>query len=421
MLRGMGGEKGQVIVLIALMLPMILGMAGLVHDVGRLLVARRATQAAADSAAYAAAIDLASGSGAEAAVDSALLYAAQNGFDNDGTSNTVAVSIPPTSGSHAGDGNYAQVRITVTPQTLFVQLLGARAQQVSTSATAGAMGAAAPYSLLALHPSACPGLSGGSSGNTVAAGSVMVNSNCGSGALRLSSSGDFTASWIGVTGTVRETGSGTITPAPTTGVAPVADPLAALAPPSFNGLTVRHGSPSSPSNWRISSSRTLYPGIYYGGVDIRGSAAVTMQPGTYIMAGGGFKHQSSRSLTGDGVFIYNTQDPDYPGGDGAYGEIDLRGSGGASLTAPDSGPYRNLLFFHDRSNTRDVRFRGSGGVQLQGTIYAPSAPVTVQVSGGAQAMQVICGTAAISGSSDLNIDYDGSLFYSGSRSPALVE
>lgn len=68
------------------------------------------------------------------------------------------------------------------------------------------------------------------------------------------------------------------------------------------------GTQGSPNQLTISSGTpTICPGTYYGGLRIKDSARVTMLPGVYIMAGGGFQVLNSAGVDGSaGVMIYNS-------------------------------------------------------------------------------------------------------------------
>src|ERR1700722_7028406 len=111
-------RRGAVVVLVAICLIAILGIVALALDGGMLLDQRRRVQAAADASALAAADDLFNnyvanngsdvGGTAEA---SALLTAATNGYNDDGKTSHVKVSIPPLSGNYVGQAGYAEVII----------------------------------------------------------------------------------------------------------------------------------------------------------------------------------------------------------------------------------------------------------------------------------------------------------------------
>ena len=125
---------------------------------------------------------------------------------------------------------------------------------------------------------------------------------------------------IDVHGGVQKSGSPSFSPAPVTGAAVVADPLASLPLPGTSGLT-NYGA----ENLSGASSATIKPGIY-SSISVSGSAALTMNAGTYIIEGGGFSVSGAGSVTGSGVTIVNAGS-DYPSAGGTYGSISLSGSG----------------------------------------------------------------------------------------------
>ncbi|MBI4570391.1 MAG: Tad domain-containing protein [Chloroflexi bacterium] len=130
-------ERGQMLAVAALIFPVLLGFVGLVVDGGAYYAARRQVQNAADEAALAATHVLEDGGTVSSATAAALEYAAANGFDNDGVSNTVNIDIPPTSGNHQGDPDYVEVLINEEAPTFFIHVLLADAPNVQGRAVAG--------------------------------------------------------------------------------------------------------------------------------------------------------------------------------------------------------------------------------------------------------------------------------------------
>lgn len=420
--EGRKGEHGQVAVIVALMMTAMMGMLGLIVDGGILLSERRALQNAADAAALAAAYDLQEGRGQSVAVASALYYAGKNGYNNDGNANRVTISIPPTSGPHAGDGNFGQVVITSTLGTFFIQVVYSGVSTAAASATAGVTLAPAPYALIALDRSVCNALDVRGNGELeVEGGGIMVNSSCASNAFNINGNAGVTVEngQFDINGGYRVIGNAHVSPTPRTGRPPIEDPLAMVPAPSFDGLVVRNGDPHNPSTFTIGSNRveTIYPGIYYGGIKVNGNARVTLQPGTYILAGGGLTVEGNADLTGDNVFIYNTQDPTNPGmpGDpGHYTSIKLTGNGDIHLSPPNSGQYKGLLFFQDRNNTEPFRVIGNADFDrdVKGTVYFPSAACLLSGNGHEDvASQMICNTVGVSGNGELEIEYNGPYLY----------
>jgi Tfp pilus assembly protein PilX len=118
-----------------------------------------------------------------------------------------------------------------------------------------------------------------------------------------------------------------------------------------------------------SGTVTLNPGTYYGGICIGGPASnecggkiggscatnsggtanVTLNPGTYIMAGGGFFACGSSTLSAPNVMIYNTQDPTNTAGSGAFEQLQIDTTGSVVLGPQSTGAYQGLTYFQDRT------------------------------------------------------------------------
>jgi hypothetical protein len=89
----------------------------------------------------------------------------------------------------------------------------------------------------------------------------------------------------------------------------VGKPVAGVNGCPASGVTIPSGTAGSPSILSIQGSVTtkICPGTYYGGIKISGSANVTMLPGVYYIAGGGFLVSGAGSVDGTaGVMIYNS-------------------------------------------------------------------------------------------------------------------
>jgi hypothetical protein len=231
-------------------------------------------------------------------------------------------------------------------------------------------------SILVLDPKASGAFTLSGSANINLRGNVVVDSNSSS-ALTASGSAVLKASSIQVVGKVQQSGA-TISPAPVTGASPVADPLANLPAPSTSGLT-NYGAANI-----AGSTKTLQPGIY-SQISISGSASVTLNPGVYIIEGGGFIVSGSASVTGTGIVIYNTGSK-YPNAGGTYGAITVSGSGTLKLSPATTGVYAGILIDQDPKNTQVVTISGSASV-VTGIIYAPKAQL--MLSGSAQLNSIL--------------------------------
>src|SRR5439155_25572150 len=120
-------ERGQVIMLAALLLPLLLGMAALAVDVGSYSAHRRNLQNAADAIALAAARDLPNATDAQTTAN---VYAAKNGIDPANMTVTVI--------SQGAGVNNPTVRVVIqkSHNFAFIGALGVGAKLVSASAAA---------------------------------------------------------------------------------------------------------------------------------------------------------------------------------------------------------------------------------------------------------------------------------------------
>ncbi|MGC8838665.1 MAG: pilus assembly protein TadG-related protein [Anaerolineae bacterium] len=380
---GRARQEGQVVVIVALVLVGLLALLGLVLDGGLLYLTRRQAQNAADAAAWAGAYSLAAGS-REQAINSAFYYANLNGFNNDGIHNRVTVSHPPDAGAYAGNPNFLRVTIAVTKPTYLIHLVYGGAATISASATAGfVVTPAGGAEVLVLDPGTCDAaFLSGSVLLEILDGGLMVNSSC-SRALYVGGTSRLSASdYVHVTGGYYVGLGAQVTPRPVTGVPPSPDPLAGLPPPDLGTLPIRYGSPWDPETLRIThGSATLEPGVYYGGIAIGGDARVTLKPGLYAMAGGGFWVGGAAQVKGEGVCIYNGVNPYARRRDEAAGSVVVTNSGVLALTPPKSGPYAGLIVFQDRDNESEMSVSGAGLLDApDGTVYLPSALLSVQGS-----------------------------------------
>ena len=99
------------------------------------------------------------------------------------------------------------------------------------------------------------------------------------------------------------------------------------------------------------------------------SGNVTLQPGVYYLKGGNLTVSSSSNITGSGVTIFLDKNS----------TLNLNGGGTISLTAPTSGTYTGMVIFVSRSApiTKTLSLGGGGTLLLNGTVYAPTVPLSM--------------------------------------------
>jgi Flp pilus assembly protein TadG len=302
-------EKGQALILIAFGIIALLAMTGLAVDASATYSNRQDAQNAADSAALTAALDLAN-SKTSLSTD-AQASASTNGFNNNGTSNTVAVNNPPLA-SAACSGTlptfpnsstqYVQVVIKSTVNTTFGSLVGikqthncvdaiARGQSGTTGSMFGGAGIVATDNASGCNQTM---LFNGSAYVTV--NNAGIFDNCGGGqALLMNSSVTLDMdSNAQVVGGDLLNGGPTIIPGITTGAVGYTMPAAAwssipavpTAPTcsSSGNVTGTYSGTFSGGTLNMNSGTpTLTPGNF-SGLNINGGT-LTFSPGTYCING----------------------------------------------------------------------------------------------------------------------------------------
>ena len=185
-------------------------------------------------------------------------------------------------------------------------------------------------------------------------------------ALTASGTSQVIASYVGIAGTYSKGSTATIS-TPSTGIAAVTNPLAGLTAPQLTG---------SPTSINLTSgSLMINPGIY-NQIKVSGTGNLTLNPGNYVIAGGGLSVTNSASLTGIGVTIDSDSNA-YPNAGGTYSGIALNTTGVVTLSAPATGSYAGILFYLGQSNTSVVSLSAGSTSTLSGIIDAPASQLSV--------------------------------------------
>lgn len=439
----------------------------------------------------------------------ACFYAQQNGFfagDANCTqalaSGDLTVKSPPTAGPYAGRDGFVQVTITSTHPSFFGKILGQTTAVVATSATAAnTAGNSNSSSLVALKNTGCTGgaagnVNGGGTVNIFPAnttvdngGYVHVNQQCGSSSDNVCANGVGNSSlqisgtlitpyaYVGGSCTFNGTGANGLqcpdpsTPCLTEQALPMADPLAGLPKPNLadfpNGVCP-DGTTSTPSatkgcllppNGQAADTYCpkdpttginvchLTPGVYYGGWQVGSKVTLQLDPGMYILAGGGISlsgtsssieavrgPQSSGSINAR-ITIFSTDGPNWQ-------TISAQRQGAIKFTAqqafqakatdqstcglvtPNACPWKGILVWQDGTGsnpTAPVQLGGQASTVLAGTIYAPKADVQITggqnttgctgTTSGCLAIQIISWTWTITGNATLDMPYDPAGLY----------
>jgi hypothetical protein len=388
-------QVGQVMVLICLAIVTIMGLVGLVVDVGSLQAQKQQMQTAADSAALAATQELNYGD----SVAAGKADAASNGFTDGQHGAVVTINSPPKSGPHSGTAGFLEAIVTKPMPTYFLRVLGLTKVTVSARAVA-AVGNGANC-IYVLDPSATSAMSLNGNINIQSSCGVLVNSSSSS-ALAVNGNVTVTAPNIGVVGNYSSTGNVSFTPQPKKGILPAADPLGYVQAPSVGACSYNSFSLSG-NTGSSSSPYTLNPGTYCGGIGISGNAYIKFNTGTYVLAGGGITFSGNAVMTGTGVTFYNTT------GTGGYKGISLSGNVVMNFSAPASGALAGILFFQDRSipaGSAGSTIVGNSGSTIDGALYFPTTSLTYTGNSSVSGYSIIVADKWIdSGNSALGNNY----------------
>ncbi len=392
-------SKGQILVMLALALPLMLTMLGLALDGGRLYFERRHAQIAADAGARSAAFELLRGNNNQASVDEASATdATLNGYDKNDPEVDVVALIGPAGFSN----NFVSVTVTDEVPTTLLNIFGKNASTVAARAVAGIVADTAPPCVLALDENVSGALTFNGSGDLNANCKVMSNSDHDDSIVV---NGGFcvTAEAIGYVGaqSLALNTNNCLSPQPAGQAIPEADPYAYLTRvvdidtsviPNFRNppLTINEGN--------VSSWSPLQPGVYNGGLRVVSTISINLDldPGVYFL--NGLLMTGNITVRGTGVTIV-----DLCGNNGAISDILIAGTADVQISAPTTGEYANVLIYSGCNGS----ITGTSGSTFEGAMYFPEGDI---VFGGNQSTEtfgmVVGNTITMNGTPLLNVDYD---------------
>ncbi len=281
-------QSGVGAIVFALLLPVLIGMLGLIIDLGYAYQYKRIMQTAADAAAMGGACHIfRDDSNQSDNVEKAAEYdAAMNGFDGS-NGETRTVNEPPLGGVYAGQDGFVEVIISQQLPTYFMPVLGIYDMTISARAVAGVM--AVPACIHVLNGTAVKAFEVTSASGLYAPTCVVKVHSCDGKALAVTSGSTLTTNAIYVCGEANTLG-GTVTPTAETGVCDGqpcdrgGDPLAYLPDPAVpNGCDYTEFTTGSQGG--VGNRYQIYPGTYCGGISVESGSHVNFNPGIYYLKG----------------------------------------------------------------------------------------------------------------------------------------
>jgi Flp pilus assembly protein TadG len=378
--RFRNADQGNVGMVFALSLLPVVGMAGGALDYTRATTTRQKLQAATDMAALGAATANSVSSDAQRIALAQSLFKA-----NDTSGATVSASVAGDKVTVVAD---ARVKTTLM-SVMQVSEIGLSVRSTAARATSGP-----PACVLALNKTVNGAITFSGSADFLAVGCSVHSNSRSPSSLSISGSGSVTAAGFCSAGGVST--SKAITPEPRRNCRQIDDPFQSLPAPVTTGCTYPNLVQVQPND-----QRTLAPGIYCGGLTIKGEA--TLQAGVYVIKGG-LTINSQAAVSGSGVTFYLT---------GSGAGFTINGGGAVTLTAPTSGVYGGVLVFQDRlanvgaTNT----LNGGASTKLVGAIYTAAQELSVNGGSGfgqqSQLMPIVADQVKFSGSTTAKADVTG--------------
>ncbi len=410
------GERGQALIVFALVVSVLVGALALVVDVGQLYMTQRSIQNIADMAALAGAQQRAPGVQCVltgAAVSDAYNYAGINGAPTGAGANGgwspsnadgVMVSLPPSSGNYGGNPAYLEVRVARTVPALFAGIFNAGSVRLEGRAVAHGCGGFAEAAIVALDTGNHAIKSAGNSnlfvqGSIYSAGGIAVNS----GNLTLSGTAYAKGS---ISGGNMSAGAGTQS-GPSVPV--ISDPKWETPPVGSTAPGTAWKSKQQPTYVTVNGVKwkLIMPGTYRS-ITVDNGDHVLFQKGVYRVTKNDFKIQGVAAGFGDPHTFANQNVPDFGEpvsfvlDDGVT--FDVTSSGTARFR---SGPEYNNLIIRSFQDGNAVKIVGQGDVSLLGTIYAPNGDVEISGSaGGTVHGQIVAGSVSFTGGSGTAVVYD---------------
>lgn len=368
-------ERGNVLIIAAFAMPLIVGSAGLAVDTVQWALLKRQLQRTADSAALAgvyAAVQGGTQTPAQA-VDYELNLGQNNASRRNSTGFTLnAANRTVTYPVGAAWTNPVRVELSVSQVPAFSSMFLPQIT-VAAGATAATISTGV-YCVVSLIDTNSTGIS--------ASGSADINMGCG----MITNSTSLTAAIA--------TGSSSVTATPIAAVGAVAassnwngaellpftvkqnDPYAGIGLPAFNASDCVD-LPNQPNDV---IDRSADVGVKcLNSLQVQGD--VTLGSATYVINGGDVGANATGKLRCSGCTIILTNSDSSP--TATIGDVDLNGGAEINMSAPTSGTYNGILFYQDRragSGTNIIN--GNSDSTLTGAFYFPRQELQINGSSG---------------------------------------
>ena len=347
-------ERGGVLVMFGVALPALLMGAGVVLDYGIMSEQRTAFQAAADASALAAAREFRLANASPTTVQSVAEKFAATSLKAVNHSGTIAATVDIKKMT-------VTVEINTTARTNIMHMFGTDMVAVGARATARVLGSAS-ICVIGLEKDKNETIYLEKEAKLEAPECAVYSNSTKAQGLKAMQNSSVRARFICSAGGTYKDKHDSFSPSPTLDCPVLADPLASRPPPSTGGC--------SATDLKVTTSITLSPGTYCGGVRISKAAVVSMNPGIYVFKDGPLDVSGGASLKGANVGIYLN-------GKGSVIRFDADTK--IDLTAPKDGVLAGILFYEDRTSPINQKHEvlSNDAKVLLGTLYFPQGELNI--------------------------------------------
>ncbi|MCP5080359.1 MAG: hypothetical protein GY948_01530 [Alphaproteobacteria bacterium] len=381
--------RGRVGKLFSLTIPLILVAGGPVVDFSEQVWVNSKLQAIADGAALTAAREISMSKTEPAHIQKTVLEYVSARKQDAGSTAPLDVQADVAPGSSS-----VTVVISKEWNSNFSHIFGIDKSSAHALATAHVVGNTKVCALSLMDNEDMPGVQLADSAKLSATDCGVYSNSKSASSVQAAQSAKLEAHLICAAGGASKGTAADLSPAPMTDCKQVRDPLAHRAAPAVGRCMEM--------DMVVEKSTILFPGTYCGGLTIKQSAWVGLQPGVYVMKNGPLLVEDEAELSGQQVSFHLK---------GESAVFDFAEGTKISLGAPQSGPLAGLLFYETpagqiqeernpvkssllailnipslkkprgRRADRLHRISSSGARHLVGTFYLPNSSLEIDADG----------------------------------------
>lgn len=385
-------KRGNIMVLGAAAMPLIVGFAGLATDTIQWTLWKRELQRAADSAAMAGVYERNGGASEEetvTAVDHDLTLNHKTGI---ALLNDPEVEFPDDAGDMR---NQVQVTLAVQKRLPFSSLFMSSPPVIEATATAASVPGSDEYCVVSLENTNRAGIIIGGNANIEMDCGMISNSPAANSALSNGSASSVTASVIAAVGDVQESTRWNVEKYDPY-VTPIDDPYADVTVDRTQmncfgpgnkfpllGTSTSNNFNGANATTTLANARTTMPTANcFRGLTVGSGQTLTLPAGTYYIGQGGMNVQGT--LTGTNVTIVLTNNVGATGT--SVGQLDVNATASMNITAPtdSSNPYRGVAIYQDRAagdSNQTNKINGNATNNIIGAVYFPKQEIVYNGTG----------------------------------------